>query len=92
MEEVLKEFEGVLEVINGLRDKSFVHLDIIDIEAYYKQIKYIDLKRIFSTLKIIYVGFLCIVAPDEFNQLSMDYNMWFSHLDQIVHEYHLKKQ
>lgn len=92
VEEVLKEFESIIEVINGLRDKAFVHLDIINIEAYYKQIKYIDLKRIFSTLKIIYDGFLFIVAPDEFNQLSMDYNMWFSHLDQIVHEYHLKKK
>ena len=77
VDEVLKEFEGIINVINSLRDKAFVHLDVIDIEAYYKQIKYIDLKRIFSALKIIYDGFLCIVAPDEFHQLSMDYNMWF---------------
>lgn len=91
IDEVLKEFEDIINVINSLRDKAFVHLDVIDIEAYYKQIKYIDLKRIFSALKIIYDGFLCIVAPDEFHQLSMDYNMWFSHLDNIVNEYHLKK-
>ena len=84
-------FRNFLFQINSLRDKAFVHLDVIDIEAYYKQIKYIDLKRIFSALKIIYDGFLCIVAPDEFHQLSMDYNMWFSHLDNIVNEYHLKK-
>lgn len=86
IDEVLKEFVDIINVINSLRDKAFVHLDVIDIEAYYKQIKYIDLKRIFSALKIIYDGFLCIVAPDEFHQLSMDYNMWFSHLDDIVQQ------
>lgn len=84
IDDVLNEYKNMIQAINILRDKEFAHLDGTNVDEYYKEINYVGLKRIYNSLRIIYDGFLCSVAPEKLNIIMLDYNMWFSHLDDIT--------
>ena len=84
IDDVLNEYKNIIHAINILRDKEFAHLDGTNVDEYYKEINYVGLKRIYNSLRIIYDGFLCSVAPEKLDIIMMDYNMWFSHLDDIT--------
>lgn len=92
IDDLLMENSDLIEAIAVLRDKAFAHIDGENIEEFYKKIKYVGLKRIYNATRIIYDGFFYSIAPDQYHPLAMDYNMWFDHMDDIVHLYQKQRK
>lgn len=92
IDDMLDEYSDLIKAIAVLRDKAFAHIDGEDIESFYKKINYIGLKRIYNASRMIYDGFLYSIAPDLYHPLTMDYNMWFDHMDDIVHLYQKQRK
>lgn len=87
IEKILDEYSKNIKALKDLRDKNFAHISNEDTTESFNNLSYVDLKRMFSMIKLIYDGFLYAVAPDKLSTIIVDYNIWFSHLDQIVKEY-----
>ena len=84
VDEVTKKYEATINAIKKLRDKRFAHLDAADVSSYYSELNCFDLKRIFNLLKIIYDGFLYLIAPDEYCSLIVPNNLQLVHLNNLA--------
>lgn len=92
LRDVLEEYKDTITAIKTLRDKEFAHLDGENVDEFYKKINYVGLKRIFNSLKIIYIGLLYSVAPEKITTMVMHSNIMLDSLDDAIDRADSKKQ
>lgn len=87
MQDVLEDYKETIDALSLLRDKQFAHLSDYEEMGSTFKLTYVNIKRIFNSLKIIYDGFYYSIAPDKYVNLVIDSNMRFSHMNKIVDFY-----
>ena len=88
--EVLDSYRYIIKAFDDYRDTKFAHLDNLKNPKSELQLTYKNIVKIFNSLKIIYDGFLFSVAPDLFNNMYVNHNVWYSHLNRISESYSKK--
>jgi len=84
---LIEMYKETINAISDFRDNYFAHISSLKDEASSKNLSYVNIKRIFNMLKLIYDGLLYAVAPDKYTNLIVDHNIYISHLDNIIKEY-----
>ena len=84
---LFEHYKSTIGTIDDFRDKFFAHIDSEGIPESAKDLSYVNIKRIYNMIKLIFDGFLLSIAPDELSGLMVDNNFSFSHLNDIVKEY-----
>lgn len=91
IEVLLNEYSGLINDISDFRDNKCAHIGKLKNQSH-DNLTYINIKRIYNMIKIIYDGFMIAIAPDKFATLVVDHNIWFSNLNRIVKEYRENRQ
>ena len=82
---VLVSYEKVVNAISDYRDTQFAHIDKLkNPEESRKALTFVNLKRVFNSLKIIYDGLLYSVAPDLFTRLVYNHNLKFNVINSYI--------
>lgn len=84
---MIKKYSPIINAIADYRDNRFAHIGELKNKESTFYLSYVNIKRIFNMLKLIYDGLLISIAPDKFYNIYVDQNIHFAHLDQIVKEY-----
>ena len=85
LDKVLEGYSKTIDAIIDYRDNQFAHIGNLKMPIESpREFTYINTKRIFNSLKIIYDGFYYSLAPDLYTGLHYDFNIWFDHLNQIT--------
>lgn len=87
LDNILSEYKNILEAFKDIRDTQFAHFDEPKIEGSRSKLTYLNLIKIFNTLKVIYDGFLYSVAPDLYKLITVEANVWYSRLNDVVKYY-----
>lgn len=87
---VLENYRAIINAFDDYRDTQFAHIDDLKNPNSKSQLTYKNIVKIFNSLKIIYDGFLFSVAPDLFNHMYVNHNVWYSHLNRISESYSKK--
>lgn len=91
IEGLLNEYSALINSISDFRDNKCAHIGKLKNQSH-ENLTYINIKRIYNMIKIIYAGFMIAIAPDQFATLMVDHNIWFSNLNRIVKEYRENRQ
>ncbi len=87
LDNILSEYKNILEAFKDIRDTQFAHFDEPKKEGSRSKLTYLNLIKIFNTLKVIYDGFLYSVAPDLYTPILVESNDFYNRLNDIVRYY-----
>lgn len=87
LDNILSEYKNILKAFKDIRDTQFAHFDEPKIEGSKSKLTYLNLIKIFNTLKVIYDGFLYSVAPDLYTPIIVESNVWHNKLNNIIKYY-----
>ena len=91
IENLLNSYKHIINAIADYRDNYFAHISELKDNESSKNLSYVNIKRIYNMLKLIYDGFLFAIAPDKLTSLFVEHNIWFSHLNNLVNKYKKEK-
>ena len=91
IENLLNSYKHIINAIADYRDNYFAHISKLKDNESSKNLSYVNIKRIYNMLKLIYDGFLFAIAPDKLTSLFVEHNIWFSHLNNLVNKYKKEK-
>lgn len=84
LDKLLREYEAILTGLKDYRDNYYAHIDTLDNEETSKQqLTLLNIRKVLNTLKKVYDSLLYAVAPDKYTHLVVDFNIWYSHMNQI---------
>lgn len=75
LDNILSEYENILKAFKDIRNTQFAHLGEPKKEESKSKLTYLNLIKIFNTLKIIYDGFLYSIAPDLYTPIIVESNV-----------------
>lgn len=87
IEKTLDNYSEIINAIADYRDNNFAHIGKLKSEESSKNLSYVNLKRIYSMVKLIYDGFLFAIAPDKYTHLLVKRNILLDHMNQVVSVY-----
>ena len=87
IDSTLKTYSNMIEALSDFRDNKFAHIAEIKNINSAQYLNYLNLKRIYNLLIVIYDGLLLSIAPDQFSKIFVYHDIRFAHLDQIVEEH-----
>lgn len=88
LDAVLDGYRNIINAIDDYRDSQIAHIGEHKKSEAEAQLTYLNIIKIFNSLKIIYDGFLYSVAPDLFANKSGNFNVLYGRLNRISQCYY----
>ena len=87
----INSYKHIINAIADYRDNYFAHISERKDNKSSKNLNYVNIKRIYNMIKLIYDGFLFAIAPDKLTSLFVEHNFMFFHLNNLVNKYKKEK-